>query len=709
MNNHPSNKNYKHQYPKAQRRQNRAGGGRGSPRDVNNPIPTDYPHPPRHQHPMDRHTIPVHHGASHPTSRRDSNNNSHNRPNSDSSSPNNSIFLIGVSSGTSKQDLFKFFSRRYPSIFDVKMNNKNRKNRKVSGHATIRFNFPDDVKKILKKKKFFIKGRELIAKPFLSGKQLAKFREEVLMRRLYVRGIPRKWRDERLERELSEFGAIEQAYSVKDDYKLSRGYGYVVFERLETAKRALRQGSVEFSRVILHFEQTRRGARKIKEFQSEDLRGSSEKEEGVGWESKRFSRGPYRDQGREESFRHNQSPEEDRDYRDDRRRRHGAGRRLDLHDDRVEYVPRGEQFNQAQYDDWRDKQQEPRKYKRSHTDESNQRKPNQGSYREWNPASNRKYHSSDGFQGQATPPLQGSNQPHRLESRPQLQQRYQPGSQQSQERLESSLKFRYDSETNLYFSSRENLPVNSESLDDGEEQKEFEVMARRQPDEFRLGNLAPKHLQGLHGRGQGLIRPCSTKEILTRHQRGEQTTSTFYPFTGNEYGSYRHPPAQQQHIYMNEEPRPSQQLDLLRNLNFEQDPRGSGFDDQAVDNVNNTQPVQGGAPQQHLNQAFIPVQSAQIERRTQPHQEQGGELAEGHGANHSIAPGLDQNSSLENQQNIPQNDQEPQWFSLSDESHPSSLIHSSLVVVDRNHHEENIRINQNLKALPKVFRNLKTF
>ena len=122
---------------------------------------------------------------------------------------------------------------------------------------------PQEVVKILKIKKFILNGREIIAKPYLSGNKLKAFKKEIYLRRLYIKGIPRTWTDAFLEEKLGALGRIEQAYSVKDDSGSSRGFGYAVFEDVETARKVVEQRIAVFDTVELFFQYTKRAAEKI--------------------------------------------------------------------------------------------------------------------------------------------------------------------------------------------------------------------------------------------------------------------------------------------------------------------------------------------------------------------------------------------------------------------------------------------------------------
>lgn len=156
------------------------------------------------------------------------------------------ILLIGLSGEHTPQTIELFFKKTFNSILRVKMKKRNKKSNKVEGIGTMILGDPLERDQILKKGQFFLKGRKFHAKPFLKGRELKEFQNNVKRRRIFVNFIPRNTSNEKLKRTFLIFGEIEDAFVITDikrDNK-SLGYGFVMFYQVSSAEKAIQQGSI---------------------------------------------------------------------------------------------------------------------------------------------------------------------------------------------------------------------------------------------------------------------------------------------------------------------------------------------------------------------------------------------------------------------------------------------------------------------------------
>ena len=205
------------------------------------------------------------------------------------------IFLTGLSTNISPRKLEEYFKRDYPSVLQVEMKRRNKRNGKITGYAFLSLSNERDLRRILKKKHFEISGRTVTATQDLRGDKLKRFKNEIKQRRLFIAGVPYSFQCEDLEELLSRFGEIEQAFIVRDVRRgnISRGFGYVTFKTVKDAKEALRVASIQhgaYTILILPFKDKNQHDHQPEMGWEDDFYVTNRKERSPGFEEGSESR-----------------------------------------------------------------------------------------------------------------------------------------------------------------------------------------------------------------------------------------------------------------------------------------------------------------------------------------------------------------------------------------------------------------------------------
>ena len=105
--------------------------------------------------------------------------------------------------------------------------------------------------------------------PFLQGKKLELYLEDLNARRIFVKYIPRVVRkNEKLEDFFSRFGEVDYGYVVRDhETQEPKDFGYITFKESTVAQELIKKRTVNFdppgqgNRKIRVFDYLRRGLR----------------------------------------------------------------------------------------------------------------------------------------------------------------------------------------------------------------------------------------------------------------------------------------------------------------------------------------------------------------------------------------------------------------------------------------------------------------
>lgn len=161
------------------------------------------------------------------------------------------VFLVGLSSDFTSDSLKNHFiyNLKYISVIEVNMPKVNRgahrnTKQKFLGCGTMTLTDKRELQSLLKVGSFKFKGRKFFIKPYLVGEELAKFKEKIHKRRIFVHNIPKGVTNEELGEIFSCFGEVEDSYLIRSNkskkYKASpQKYGYVIFKEEVDASTAI--------------------------------------------------------------------------------------------------------------------------------------------------------------------------------------------------------------------------------------------------------------------------------------------------------------------------------------------------------------------------------------------------------------------------------------------------------------------------------------
>lgn len=157
-------------------------------------------------------------------------------------------FLAGVDPSTPLSTLRAFLCQNFEGVTEVKMDQ-----RKRQGFVFVHFQEKKLLEDFLNVKTFIFQGRTLTVKPHLKGKQLVKYKEELLQRRIFIKNLPFNWNDEDLKGFFSSFGKIDSAYIVYNKKtRFSRQFGYVITATKELADYIDRQNNFKVDDRIIY-------------------------------------------------------------------------------------------------------------------------------------------------------------------------------------------------------------------------------------------------------------------------------------------------------------------------------------------------------------------------------------------------------------------------------------------------------------------------
>ena len=154
------------------------------------------------------------------------------------------LFVGCLAPKTTENDIVRLFSR-YGRITDVFLF-RNKSERSCKGHGYVVFQDRRAVLDIINDQPHRLFGRTLITDWFVEGQRLQERRDDIFKRKVYVSNIPTKLEDWQLKQKMEAFGEVENAYRMKaprGNYNLP--YGYVIFVREESARKAASTGYMD--------------------------------------------------------------------------------------------------------------------------------------------------------------------------------------------------------------------------------------------------------------------------------------------------------------------------------------------------------------------------------------------------------------------------------------------------------------------------------
>ena len=140
------------------------------------------------------------------------------------------IFIGGLSGSVDKSSILEFFKNNYSSCYRVDLPIA-KGNPKVSkGFAILFIGDEDEYDEILEVKDFNFENRTIHARPYKEGQDLDKFMIRFNKRKLFVSNFPKNWGKTDLESCFIKYGAIEDAFIIKDPKtKEKKKFGFVIF------------------------------------------------------------------------------------------------------------------------------------------------------------------------------------------------------------------------------------------------------------------------------------------------------------------------------------------------------------------------------------------------------------------------------------------------------------------------------------------------
>ena len=144
------------------------------------------------------------------------------------------VFITGIHGLTKESDFAKFIRRQVKGIKSVSLP----RNCQNGGYAFVEMVDKKALHGILKKEFFLFKGRKIVVRKYMQGKDLQNYKDSVNSRRLFVCSVPKGMSDNEFLNIFSEYGTPEEAYIIRrgKDHQ-SRGFGYVVYDNKALSER----------------------------------------------------------------------------------------------------------------------------------------------------------------------------------------------------------------------------------------------------------------------------------------------------------------------------------------------------------------------------------------------------------------------------------------------------------------------------------------
>lgn len=174
------------------------------------------------------------------------------------------IFLVGLNPKFKFPELLEFLKTRFPSVISCTSKSSNKSGKIKTSIATVSLLCEEEARELIQLGSLEFKGRTIHSKPYLTGKELERFKESVNRRRVFLHNINPRVKNEALREVLSKYGEIEDAFVIKKkkakSSKVHRNIGYVIFQEEAEAEKFRAKQKIK----------TELGVIKIKEFKVEN-------------------------------------------------------------------------------------------------------------------------------------------------------------------------------------------------------------------------------------------------------------------------------------------------------------------------------------------------------------------------------------------------------------------------------------------------------
>lgn len=173
------------------------------------------------------------------------------------------IFLTGFNPNQyTKKDLYGLLKNEIPGFADIILPKKTYK-----GFAFVNVRTKEDADKALQMGSINIGGYKMFLKEFKKGKKLAKAKNLMNERKIFISQIPMEWTNEKLRAIFQEFGELEEIYiclnnpqtGEKGDKKselrdMGTGIGFAIYKDPSVARLIYSQRTVLYENTILKVE-----------------------------------------------------------------------------------------------------------------------------------------------------------------------------------------------------------------------------------------------------------------------------------------------------------------------------------------------------------------------------------------------------------------------------------------------------------------------
>lgn len=159
--------------------------------------------------------------------------------------------FVGCIPGDVDESSLKRFFKSIGNIMAVEIKYKSKKVN--AGYCIIQCSDTATYEKFLNEEIYF-EGRRLECRPQMEKAELEKYKREHSKRRIYVYNILAKTKDSELKTLFERnIGPVESAYCIRKEKRSKNGliFGYVLFEKIEDAKKAVEFGKLNLRGQII--------------------------------------------------------------------------------------------------------------------------------------------------------------------------------------------------------------------------------------------------------------------------------------------------------------------------------------------------------------------------------------------------------------------------------------------------------------------------
>ena len=125
------------------------------------------------------------------------------------------IFIGGLPGSATQIEIREFFSQ-FGKIVKIKMHGSQKKSNYNKGYAILQYETESSYRASLKRPEHILFNRVIMCQPYLQGRDLSQYLEDLNSRRLFVKYIPKNINNEQFENLFTVHGEVDFGYVVKD-------------------------------------------------------------------------------------------------------------------------------------------------------------------------------------------------------------------------------------------------------------------------------------------------------------------------------------------------------------------------------------------------------------------------------------------------------------------------------------------------------------